>query len=187
MTAIEWIAAAITLFSVWLSTRQHIVSWPTAIAGVGIYAWIFWQTKLYADFGLQFVFISLSIYGWYEWLYGGEQRSELRVSRGPLRANLIAAAITIAFAIGLGTLLHRFTDASLPYADAGLAAASLLAQWQMTRKYVENWILWIVVDVFYIAMYASKGLYVTAGLYAVFIGVCAVGYRDWRRELRAAA
>ncbi|HEY0144052.1 MAG TPA: nicotinamide riboside transporter PnuC [Thermoanaerobaculia bacterium] len=186
MTAIESIAAAITLFSVWLSTRQHIVSWPTAIAGVSIYAWIFWQTRLYADFGLQFVFITLSIYGWYEWLYGGEQRSQLRVSRAPLRTHLIASAITIAFAAVLGTLLHRHTDASLPYADAALASASLLAQWQMTRKYLENWILWIVVDVFYIVMYASKELYVTAGLYAVFIVVCAVGWRDWRRELRAA-
>lgn len=186
MSWLEWIAAAITLFSVWLSARQHIVSWPTAIIGVSIYAWIFWHAKLYADFGLQFVFISLSFYGWYEWLYGGEQRTELQVSRAPLRIHLVASTITIAFAIALGTLLHRFTDASLPYADAALAAGSLLAQWQMTRKYLENWVLWIVVDVFYIAMYASKALYVTAGLYAVFIVVCAMGYRDWSRSMRQA-
>lgn len=184
MATIEWIAAAITLFSVWLSTRQHIVSWPTAIAGVSIYAWIFWHAKLYADFGLQFVFISLSFYGWYEWLYGGEQRTELQVSRASLRTHLVSGAIAVLFAIGLGTLLHRLTDAALPYADAALASGSLLAQWQMTRKYIENWILWIVVDIGYIALYSSKALYVTAGLYAVFIVVCAKGYIDWGRPAR---
>jgi nicotinamide mononucleotide transporter len=182
MSAIEWAAAIIVFISVVLSARQNIWSWPTAIVGVGIYVFVFWNAKLYADMGLQFVFIILSIFGWYEWLHGGEQRTELRVSRAPLRVHLIGTTITILFAAILGTLLHRYTDAALPYADSTLTAFSLLAQWQMARKYLENWLIWIAVDVFYIAMYSYKHLYVTAVLYAAFIVVCSLGYVQWKRS-----
>jgi nicotinamide mononucleotide transporter len=183
MTWTEAAAAAITLISVYLSARQNIWSWPTAIVGVGIYVVVFWQSKLYADMGLQFVYIALSFYGWYEWLYGGANRTELRVSSGWRKSYPVAIAITIAFALALGTILRRTTDAALPYADSTLTSFSLMAQWMMTRKYLENWLLWIAVDIFYIAMFCFKHLYLTAGLYAVFIGVCAMGYVEWRRDV----
>ena len=183
MSLTEAAAAAITLISVYLSTRQNIWSWPTAIVGVGIYVVVFWQSKLYADMGLQFVYIALSFYGWYEWLYGGANRTELRVSRGWRKSYPMAIAITIAFAVTLGTILRRTTDAALPYADSTLTSFSLMAQWMMTKKYLENWLLWIAVDVFYIAMFCFKHLYLTALLYAVFIGVCTMGYLEWRRDV----
>src|SRR5438128_2357078 len=131
MNATEAAAAAITLVSVYLSARQNIWSWPTAIVGVGIYVVVFWQSKLYADMGLQFVYIALSFYGWYEWLYGGENRSVLPVSSGWRPSYPLALAIAITFALGLGTFLRRSTDAALPYADSTLASFSLLAQWMM--------------------------------------------------------
>jgi nicotinamide mononucleotide transporter len=187
MTWTEAAAAVITLISVYLSARQNIWSWPTAIVGVGIYVVVFWHSKLYADMGLQFVYIALSIYGCYEWLHGGENRSELHVSSGWRRSYPIALAITIAFALGLGTFLKKATDAALPYADSSLTSFSLLAQWMMTRKYIENWFLWIAVDIFYIAMFTFKHLYLTALLYAVFIGVCWFAYVEWRRDLTRAA
>ena len=183
MSWTEAAAAVITLVSVYLSARQNIWSWPTAIAGVGIYVVVFWHSKLYADMGLQFVYIALSIYGWYEWLHGGENKSELQVSSGWRKSYPIALFITIAFALSLGTFLRKTTDAALPYADASLTSFSLLAQWMMTRKYIENWWVWIAVDVFYIAMFAFKHLYLTAVLYAVFIGVCWFAYLEWKRSL----
>jgi nicotinamide mononucleotide transporter len=183
VTWTEAAAAVITLISVYLSARQNIWSWPTAIAGVGIYVLVFWHSKLYADMGLQFVYIALSIYGWYEWLHGGENKSELKVTSGWRSSYPIALAITIAFALGLGTFLRKTTDAALPYADASLTSFSLLAQWMMTKKYIENWWLWIAVDVFYVAMFTFKHLYLTALLYAVFIGVCWFAYVEWRRSL----
>jgi len=182
MSWTEAAAAAITLISVYLSTRQNIWSWPTAIIGVAIYVVVFWESKLYADMGLQFVYIALSFYGWYEWLYGGENRSELRVSSGWRGSYPLAIAVTIVFALSLGTFLRRTTDAALPYADSTLTSFSLLAQWMMTRKYLENWFVWIGVDVFYIAMFTFKHLYLTALLYAVFIGVCWLGYVEWRSD-----
>ncbi len=183
MTWIEWAAAAVTLLSVILSARQNIWSWPTAIIGVSIYAWLFWTVRLYADMGLQFIYIAISFYGWYEWLYGGEQHSRLKVSRASPLTNLVSVAIAVAFSLALGALLQRTTDASLPYTDAALSGFSLLAQWQMTRKYLLNWVIWIIVDVFYIVLFIVKELYVTAGLYAVFIGVCAMGLVEWKRSL----
>lgn len=182
MSAMEWAAAAILLFSVILSARENIWSWPTAIVGVGIYVFVFWNAKLYADMGLQFVFIALSIFGWYEWLHGGERNTELRVSRAPLRVHVIGTVVTILFAALIGTLLDRYTDAALPYADATLTAFSLLAQWQMAQKYLENWLIWIGVDIFYIALYSYKHLYVTAVLYAIFIFVCIFAFGQWKRS-----
>lgn len=183
MSWIEWAAAVITLVSVILSAIENIWSWPTAIIGVGIYVYVFWSVQLYADMGLQFVYIAISIYGWYHWLYGGARHSELRVSRASPLANILSTAIATLFAFALGAFLQKMTDASLPYADASLSAFSLLAQWQMTRKYLLNWIIWIIVDVFYVAMFIVKELYVTAGLYVVFIGVCTMGFIEWRRSM----
>jgi nicotinamide mononucleotide transporter len=183
VTWTEAAAAVITLISVYLSARQNIWSWPTAIAGVGIYVIVFWHSKLYADMGLQFVYIALSIYGWYEWLHGGENKSELKVSSGWRSSYPIALVITVAFALGLGTFLRKTTDAALPYADASLTSFSLLAQWMMTKKYIENWFVWIVVDVFYVAMFVFKHLYLTAILYVIFIGVCWFAYVEWKRSL----
>ena len=88
-------------------------------------------------------------------------------------------------AAGLGTFFARATDAALPYMDSSLTAASLAAQWMMTRKYLENWIVWIAVDVAYVPMFIYKRLYPTAALYAVFLVLAAMGWVQWRRSMRA--
>jgi nicotinamide mononucleotide transporter len=133
--------------SVWLSVRQNIWSWPTAIINVGLYSVLFVREKLYADAGLQVIYLVLSVYGWYEWKYGGENRTELHVSRLTPTLAATLGAIGVAGSLALGTFLHRNTDASLPYLDATLSVFSLIAQWMMTRKIVENWALWIILDV----------------------------------------
>src|SRR6185436_20499249 len=111
----EVLAVVFGIVSVYLSTREHIWSWPTALVNVALYFVVFFEAKLYADMGLQVVYFALSLYGWYEWLYGGENRTELRVSRTPRALGIRLAIIGIACAAVLGTLLARFTDAALPY------------------------------------------------------------------------
>jgi nicotinamide mononucleotide transporter len=184
MSWIEWTAAIITLISVAFQAMQKVWGWPTTIAGVGIYVYVFWISRLYADVGLQIIFIIISIYGWYKWQHPDKNTAELPVTRATIRVHAISTLITIAFALIVASILRRTTNAALPYADSTLAAFSLLAQWQMARKYIENWFVWIGVDVFYIAMYAFKKLYVTSGLYAVFIGVCMIGYLEWKRNMK---
>jgi len=184
---LETVAAAFGIVSVWLSTREHIASWPTAIVNVALYFIVFQRARLYADMGLQVVYLVLSIYGWYEWKFGGEGRTELPVSRTTRAQALVLAPIGIVGSLALGLLLARTTDASLPWVDSALAVTSLLAQWMMTRKLVENWAVWIVLDVVYVAMFLSKGLHVTAALYAIFLLLAMKGLVDWRRSWLARA
>jgi nicotinamide mononucleotide transporter len=153
MNTFEIVAAVFGVISVFLSVRQNIWSWPTAIINVGMYIVVFFRSKLYADTGLQVVYVVLNFYGWYEWLYGGKNRTELPVSRTGARLGAILVVIGALAAMIIGTFLSRNTDAALPYMDAVTTSTSLVAQWMMTRKLLENWIVWVTVDVVYIGMY----------------------------------
>jgi len=179
----EILAVIFGIISVYLSTREHIWSWPTALVNVALYFIVFLEAKLYADMGLQVVYFALSLYGWYEWLYGGENRTELHVSRVTRSLGLKLLLIGLASAAILGTILARFTDASLPYLDSATTSTSLVAQWMMTRKILENWAVWVVVDVVYVGMFIFKKLYLTAGLYAVFLVLAVMGFIQWKRSL----
>jgi nicotinamide mononucleotide transporter len=131
------------------------------------------------------VYVVVSVYGWYEWLHGGEGKGELHVSRMPPRwagALLVAGA---AGTVALGLFLKHRTDAALPFPDAGTTAFSLVAQWMATRKWLENWLVWMVVDVVYVAMNVSQRLYGAAGLYGAFLVLAFVGLREWRTSMAA--
>ncbi len=183
LTPLEGTAVCFGLVSVYLSTRENIWSWPTAIVNVGLYSVLFFREKLYADMGLQVIYLLLSLYGWYEWLYGGENRSALHVSRITARLAMRLAGIGVVGSAVLGTLLYRTTDASLPYLDSTLSVFSLIAQWLMTRKVLENWVIWIALDVVYVWMFLSlKHLNFTAFQYAVFLALAGLGFRDWKRS-----
>jgi nicotinamide mononucleotide transporter len=185
MSWLEATAVAFGIVSVYLSVRQNIWSWPTALINVALYFLVFRDAKLYADMGLQLIYFVLSLYGWYEWLYGGEHRSELRVSRATPRMTVSLVVIAAVSVAVLGTLLARSTDAALPYMDSSTTSTSLVAQWMMTRKVLENWAVWMAVDVAYVGMFIYKALYLTAGLYAVFFVLAAMGYAQWRRSYLA--
>jgi nicotinamide mononucleotide transporter len=179
---VEWIAAIAGAVSVYFSAREKILSWPTGILNVSLYAFIFYESGLYSDMGLQVVYLILSIYGWYKWLHGGEHHSRLAVSYATPAVWTAAAGIGLVFWLGLSRYTATLQGVSYPYLDSGLTTLSLIAQWMMTRKIVENWVLWIIADVVYVPMYVSKGLYVTAVLYAVFLVLAAVGLVNWRRS-----
>jgi nicotinamide mononucleotide transporter len=150
---------------------------------VSLYFVVFFEAKLYADMGLQVVYFALSLYGWYEWLYGGENRTELHVSRTTRALGVRLVLVGVASAALLGTMLARFTDASLPYLDSATTSTSLVAQWMMTRKILENWAIWAIVDVVYVGMFIYKRLYLTAGLYTVFFVLAVMGFIQWKRSL----
>ncbi len=190
MSPLEIVAAVFGAVSVYLSARQRLASWPTAIVNVLLSAVVYHRARLYSDAGLQLVYFALSVYGWYEWKYGGANRTELPVARTPRSRAPLLLALGAAGAVALGVLTTRYTDVLqhnrpwVPWTDAALTAASLVAQWMMTRKLVENWLVWIAVDVVYVPLLAYKGLYAFAALYAVFLGLAVKGWVDWRRDLR---
>ncbi len=180
-SCLELVAVLFGVVSVYLSVREHIWSWPTALVNVALFFLLFWNAGLYSDMGLQVVYFALSLYGWYGWLYGGEGRTMLKVSRAPARTWTLAAAVGVVVWATLGTLTARLPGVSLPYVDAATTTTSLIAQWMMTRKLLENWALWVAVDIVYIGMFLYKGLYLTAANYAIYLLLAVAGYRTWQR------
>lgn len=169
---------------VYLNTQQNVWGWFFGIINAILYALVFLQVRLYADMGLQGYYFVTSIYGWYMWLHGGKDHQALPVSHTPRHLYPLFLGIFI-LATGLwGYLLNRYTDASLSYVDSALTAASLLGQWMMARKYLENWLVWIVADACYVGLYIYKDLHLTALLYAVFLGLAVLGYLQWQRAFR---
>lgn len=154
------------------------------MVSVSLYAVVFFNAHLYADMGLQGLYFLLAIYGWWAWLHGGKAQGELEVSRTSPRARVVLFTIAAFGGMVLGQSLARFTNASLPFMDSMLTAFSIAAQWMQTRKLLECWLIWLAVDVCYVGMFGYKGLYLTAGLYAVFLVLAATGFAEWRRSVR---
>jgi nicotinamide mononucleotide transporter len=181
---LENIGIVSTFICVWLNTRQNIWGWPWAIFASIIYGIVYFQAKLYSDMELQVVFIIISIYGWWKWLYGGEDKTVLPVTKTPQKFYVILSTILTLFALLSGYLHGKYTDASLPYFDSTLTAISLVAQWLMARKYIENWLLWIVANFGYIFMYFSKSLFGTSVLYLFLLALALKGFLDWRKSIK---
>ena len=183
-SCLEVVAVSFGIVSVLLSVLENIWSWPTALVNVSLYTVLFYKTGLYSDMGLQVVYFALSLYGWYEWLYGGKGRTALAVSRTPGKVWLALATIGAGVWAADGYATSHLPGVALPYVDAATTTVSLIAQYMMTRKYLENWALWIAVDVVYVGMLIFKGLNLTAFNYAVYLGLAVMGLITWRRSLR---
>lgn len=183
MWIIELIAVIFGLIAVWLNVRQNIWGWPAGLVQVVLYIFVFYDAKLYSDLILSVIYIFLQLYGWYSWLYGGEKHSKLKVSCLDKRIIVFWIILCILATSGWGYFMKTHTDAALPYADAFTTVASLIAQYLMTRKKLESWILWVIVDVVAISVYFIKELYLTSGLYSVFLVMSVIGYLFWKKSL----
>ncbi|MFD8692316.1 nicotinamide riboside transporter PnuC [Streptomyces sp. NPDC059651] len=173
---------------VWLVARQHLANWPIGIANNLFFILLFAQSGLYADAGLQIVFIALAAYGWWTWTHGGGPGADGLPVRHTGRTEW--AGLLVAGAVGtllLTVLLDRVTDSTVPFWDALTTALSLAATYGQCRKLVESWWLWIAADVVYIPLYAYKELYLTSLLYAGFLTLCLIGLRNWTRDLAVRA
>jgi nicotinamide mononucleotide transporter len=185
LSPIEMLGFVTGVGCVWLAARENIWNWPVAIVNASSYIIVFFGAKLYADCGLQMVYVAISIYGWWSWLHGGRNRSELPVTRArPSSMPLFALATMVSTAI-LMLLLRRFTDSTVPFWDALTTAISLTAQYMLARKIIDNWWLWMAADVIYVALYIYKGLYLTAVLYVIFFALCVLGLVRWQKLLAA--
>lgn len=186
MSPIEIVAVALGIATVFLTVRQNMWCWPTGLVQVLLYVEIFYKARLYSDVLLQGVYVVLQIYGWYHWASGKSAlRSVLPVTSLNLRQVAGWIVTTVIGALVWGEAMVRFTDAASPRADAFIVVASLCAQYLLAKKKLESWYWWIAVDLVAIAVYWSRDLRLTSGLYAVFLGLCVMGLIEWRKSQRA--
>lgn len=188
-TPLELISFVLAVITVVLNIRQTHWAWLFAILSSATYGVVFFGARLYGDMALQGVFIVVSVWGWYQWLYGGTRHDPLRVTRLGRSGQLYSLGAWVLGFILIALFLRTWTNTDVPHIDGFLTAGSLVGQLLLSRKKVENWHVWIIVDVLYVGLYVYKGLMLTAILYAVFIVLAWIGLRTWsriaQREARA--
>ena len=171
------------LVCVLLAGTRNVWNFPIGIANNLVFIVLFWGAQLYADLGLQFVYIAMGVMGWRLWSQNRGADQRLIPTHTPRRAIFPLVFGGAALAAVLAWLLHSFTDSPTVWADATTTAASLVAQFMLNKKWIETWWVWIAVDVAFVGLFVFKELYLTAVLYALFILVCANALRLWRAHL----
>lgn len=170
-----------------LEVRQNRFLWPLGILSSAIYIYVFFNGKFYADMGLQVYYVLISIYGWHYWTRRGGTRREKELPVVHIRRKQVVV-LTLIFAatwFGLYYILHHFTDSPVPVGDAFTSALAIIATWMLTRKILEQWILWILANLVSLSLYIYKGLYPTVILYAVYAGMAVYGYLEWKKSMKA--
>ncbi len=181
----EALALVFNLAYVALAIYQNVLCWPAGFVGAVFTLVVFLDARLYGAMGLQVVFATLMVYGWYEWRHGGDEGGQLAVTRTPARWRLMLGVAGAAFAVAFGLFLKSQTDAALPFWDAGTTSFSLVAQFMTTRKWIGNWLLWIVVDAVFVGIFISQDLHFFAALYIAYIILAILGFVQWQRSLEA--
>jgi len=182
---VEWIGVVTAFICIYLAAKEHILNWPVSIISAGAYAILYYQFKLYGDSFLQLYFVFTAVYGWYYWLKRKQHHEKPIVRLSALEWVNVLLSIAV-LTIILRVLLDKYTNTDVPYIDGFCTAMSFVAQFLMTRKVLQSWVLWIIVDICYVPLLLYKGLASTAVLYAVLIALAVIGYIDWRKTWKLA-
>ncbi|PWB14046.1 nucleoside transporter [Acinetobacter sp. AM] len=179
MSGLEIFAVIISVIGVALTIKRNMWCWWFNFLAFVLYAYLFYTFKLYGETILQFFFMVVNFYGFYHWLKGKQQDHDIRIE--PIKTGTVIWQMLLAALAGLafGLSLKFWTDAAVPMLDAQLAAFSLLATYWTSRKHIATWVLWVFVDIVYVGMFIYKDLFLTAGLYAAFVGLAAFGWWQW--------
>lgn len=187
VTAVEWVAATLALGYLLLAIRQSAWCWSFAIASALLYLVVFARSGLYMQTALQVFYAAMAVYGWRTWS-GTRDDAPIAITRWPARHHVLAwSAIVIVAAVSGALIAHQAADGWVPYLDAAIAWGSVLATWMVTRKILENWLYWIVLDAAMVALAAWQGLAATALLFTLYTLLAIRGYWQWRRDERARA
>lgn len=186
VTWAELLGFATGALGVWLTVRFNIWNFPIGIANNLFFLVLFWTARLYADASLQIVYLVLGFTGWWEWLHGGDRRGRRAMGNASARLLGVLLALIVPATWGLTILLGAAHDIA-PFWDALTTALSLAAQWLLNLKRLQNWYLWIAADVVYVPLYFVKVLYLTGIVYVLFLTMCFLGLRAWRRQIAKGA
>ena len=181
---IETLAVIFTIICVWLTTKRHILAWPIGILGLGFYTFVFWNARLYADFGLQFVFLAQSIVGWITWRNHLDDKTHTRIASMSFQEKTYWMAGGFWAWIVLAVVMKKYTNAAVPWADSFVAVFSLVANWLVAKRKIENWSIWMMVNIIYVGLFLYKGLYLSSILYAGLLYLDYQGLKDWTKKLK---
>ena len=181
-----WEAAAVILGIAYLllAVREQISCWYAAFFSSGIYLFVFWDANLLMESALQLYYMAMAVYGWWQWQHGGSDDSELPIHRWEPKHHITSLAIIIAFSVASGILLTTYTEAANPFLDSFTTWGAVLTTWMVARKVLENWLYWLVIDSVSIYLYLDRELYLTAGLFAVYIVIAVFGFLAWLKHFR---
>lgn len=189
------IAGTITgLIYLWLEYKASIYLWIASIIMPSIYLFVYYQAGLYADFGINLYYLAVAIYGWFLWKYGhtwkkhpltDSQPSEQPITHVPQKLLFPMSAIFVGTFFLIVYLLLYYTDSNVPWLDSFTTALSIIGMWMLARKYLEQWLIWIGVDVVSAGLYIYKGLHFTAGLYALYALIAVFGYYKWKKMIKS--
>lgn len=181
--AIEITGAVVGLVYLWLEYKASVWLWLASIIMPAIYIYVYYDSGFYADMGINVYYLGASIYGWAVWSRKGTEDKPMPITRTPRKYILPLSAIAAASFTAIAFILINFTDSTVPYGDSFTTALSIVAMWMLARKYLEQWLVWIVVDVACTALYIYKGLYPTAILYALYSIIAVAGYYRWKKMM----
>ena len=183
---VELLGTLFGLIYVWLSIRQSLHTWTAGIITSLLYCWVFFEAKFYAGMGLQGYYLIISIYGLWSWRRGGENSSEgetLHVSCTKVNLWVKLFILNLFLTLLMYYLLSRYTDSPIPFGDAFTTSLSIIATWMLARKKIEQWLIWIFIDLISSGLYLYMGLYPTVFLFLVYAVMAVIGYYEWRKEL----
>ncbi len=180
----ELTAVTALILYVYFATRQKLITWLFGLIGVTLFFIIDYRAQLYAQLPLGGIYFLMNFYGWYEWKFGGKNRSVLPVSRTSLTMFVVLITLGTLGTLLIGSILTEFSNSDVPFWDGGTTAFSLVGTWMLARKKLENWVLWFVVDSIYIGLYLYKSLAVSALLYLIYVVFSVVGFINWYYSMK---
>ena len=183
---LEIIGTIVGLVYLWLEYRASIYLWIASIIMPAIYIFIYYKAGLYADFGINIYYLGAAVYGWLVWKYGTKtkENKELPITHMPIRSWLKTGIVFCMALFLIAWLLINFTDSDVPWWDSFTTALSIIGMWMLARKYVEQWWVWIVVDVVCVGLYIYKNLHFTAALYALYTIIAIFGWLNWKKLMK---
>jgi len=185
MSVWELAAVALGIAYLLLAMQESRWCWYAAFASTAIFLFIFWDVSLFMESALQVYYLAMAVYGWLQWQPADSEKKVLRITCWNVKQHCYAIGAIVLLSLISGTLLDQYSSAKLPFLDSFTTWGSILTTWMVTRKILENWLYWIVIDGVSIFLYLDRGLYLTALLFMVYLVIVVFGYRKWLQHYRA--
>jgi nicotinamide mononucleotide transporter len=186
LKVLEWVAAALSLWCVWLAAKNKILNWPISMLASIVYAYVFYSNRFYSESYLQAAFFAFQSYGWWYWSNLNPQKSNQKINHISFKSALcLGLFFLLGYLLWYSTYTHFFKDARFPLVDVFLTVLSITALYMQAKRWIEHWYLWILADIIYVPMFYLGDQKITAGLYFVFIGLAYFGLQQWKKEKAA--